>query len=101
MAVSLKKTPAIREYTPVHLMDEEEAVRIFCPRREERTGSKTEKSVKETNKDNPPKVTVNSDSNLDKDLVWARIIGTLIGGILTILLNLWFSDFLTAFNPNV
>lgn len=34
MAVSLKKSPVIREYTPEHLMDEEEAVRKFCPPRE-------------------------------------------------------------------
>ena len=34
MAVSLKKEQHIREYTPEHLMDEEEAVRKFCPPRE-------------------------------------------------------------------
>ncbi len=33
--VSLKKEPQIREVTPVHLMDEEEAVRIYCPPRDE------------------------------------------------------------------
>lgn len=32
--VSLKKDQHIREYTPEHLMDEEEAVRRFCPPRE-------------------------------------------------------------------
>ena len=29
--VSLKKEQHVREYTPEHLMDEEEAVRTFCP----------------------------------------------------------------------
>lgn len=37
--VSLKKNPLkkeqqVREYTPVHLMDEEEAVRTYCPPKE-------------------------------------------------------------------
>lgn len=32
--VSLKKEQPVREYTPEHLMDEEEAVRRFCPPRE-------------------------------------------------------------------
>ncbi len=32
--VSLKKESYTREYTPEHLMDEEEAVRRFCPPRE-------------------------------------------------------------------
>lgn len=32
--VSLKKEPRVREYTPEHLMNEEEAVRRLCPPRE-------------------------------------------------------------------
>ena len=32
--VSLKKEPQIREFTPVHLMDEDEAIRTYCPPRE-------------------------------------------------------------------
>ena len=32
--VSLKKEQHVREYTPEHLMDEEKAVRMFCPPRE-------------------------------------------------------------------
>ena len=34
MAVSLKKTKSVREYTHEHLIDEEKAVRTFCPPRE-------------------------------------------------------------------
>ncbi len=99
MAVSLKKKPAIREYTPVHLMDEEEAVRIFCPRRKEHTGGKNEITAKETNRDNPSKMTVNSDSNLENVLEWARFIGCLISCITSLSSIFWLDDlidFLTA-----
>ena len=37
--VSLKKEPKLREITPVHLMDEEEAVRTFCPQKAETTST--------------------------------------------------------------
>lgn len=45
--VSLKKESYTREYTPEHLMDEEEAVRRFCPPRDESV-NKAEISIKKS-----------------------------------------------------
>lgn len=110
MAVSLKKDNStlnipMREITPVHIMDEEEAVRVFCPRREEHTDGKTE--IQEINKDNPPKATGKSDRNLvnahkaENVEVLAYIIATIISSILTILVYTWVVDFITGFSLNV
>ena len=49
--VSLKKEQHIREYTPEHLMDEEEAVRKFCPPRDDSV-NRAEISVKKNDESN-------------------------------------------------
>lgn len=52
MAISLKKETQIREISPVHLLDEEEAVRQFCPPR----SSMIEIEVKQADKDLLPAI---------------------------------------------
>lgn len=70
--VSLKKEPKeppIREVTPVHLMDEDEAVRIYCPPREN-TENDIKISVKQADNDLLPAVK-------DKDKPQERTFGSL------------------------
>lgn len=54
--VSLKKSPLkkeqqVREYTPVHLMDEEEAVRTYCPPKETPIAEDVKKTIKQNDED--------------------------------------------------
>jgi len=67
--VSLKKEPQIREVTPVHLMDEDEAVRIYCPPREN-VENDIKISVKQEDNDLLPAVK-------DKDELQGHIYGDL------------------------
>ncbi len=53
--VSLKKEPQIREITPIHLIDEDEAIQIYCPPRES-TENDIKISVKQADNDLLPAV---------------------------------------------
>lgn len=62
--VSLKKelqNPQVREYTPVHLIDEEEAVRKYCPQQSDISNS-IEISVNRVG-ENLPTVVNNQDNS--------------------------------------
>lgn len=62
--VSLKKTQ-IREVTPVHLMDEEEAVRTYCPPKTETT-STVEILINKPDKKELPAVKHNAIPEVEK-----------------------------------
>ena len=64
--VSLKKEPQIIEVTPVHLMDEEEAVRTYCPPKTEATSS-VEILVKQSDEKELPAVKEDCDSKTEKN----------------------------------
>lgn len=62
--VSLKKEPQIREVTPVHLMDEEEAIRTYCPPRAE-AANNIEIVVKQADEKLLPAVKTNRENKVE------------------------------------
>ncbi|MBD5128339.1 MAG: hypothetical protein HDT43_00200 [Ruminococcaceae bacterium] len=63
--VSLKKPSQTREITPVHLMNEEEAVRIYCPQKAENTNT-VDILVKQPDKKELPAIKDNHENKTPK-----------------------------------